>query len=178
MSLKKEFDENIRKALQKEMSVGSILAVPELEKVVINIGVGKMRENKTYIAEAEKDIEAIAGQRPVRKNAKVSISNFKLRQGQLAGFSVTLRGKKMWDFYEKLVTIVLPRVRDFRGVDIKSFDGSGNYSLGFSDHVAFPEIDPNKISHIKPLQVTIKTTARNDEDSTKLLKALGMPFRK
>jgi len=174
--LKEEFEKTIKKSLQKELEVSSSQAVPQFEKIVVNMGIGKMRENKKFVEEAIKDLTQITGQSVSKRKAKVSISNFKLRKGQLAGLSVTLRGNKMWDFYEKLVTIVLPRVKDFRGVTRKSFDDGGNYNLGLEEHVVFSEIDPNSITFNKPLQVTINTTSKNSEVGYKLLKALKMPF--
>lgn len=178
MTLKEEYENKIKQELQKTMNKSTVVAVPKIEKIVINMGVGRMRENKAYIEECVKDLVVIAGQSPSKRKAKMSISNFKLRKGQLNGLTVTLRGKRMWDFYEKLVTIVLPRVKDFRGLSVKSFDKTGNYSIGFREHVVFPEIDPNKVTHIKPLQVTITTSAKDDKEGLILLTALKMPFKK
>lgn len=175
--MKDLYETKIKEELKKELNLDSISAVPALKKITVNIGVGSNRENKAFVKEAFGDLTAITGQKPSERLAKVSISNFKLRQGQLAGMTVTLRGKKMWDFYEKFVKIVLPRVKDFRGISPKSFDGSGNYNLGILEHIIFPEIDPNKMAYNKSMQVTISTSARNDESGFKLLKALGMPFR-
>ncbi len=176
MSLKQEFNEKIKKTLQKDLKQESALAVPMLEKVVINMGVGKNKDNKQYIAEAMQDVSTIAGQKSIDRKSRKSISNFKLRRGQIVGVTVTLRGDKMWDFYEKLVKIVLPRVKDFRGVSRKSFDGYGNYNLGMKDLMVFPEIDANKVVFNKPLQITIKTTAGDNERGYALLKVLGLPF--
>lgn len=177
MSLKKEFEENIRENLKKDMGLSSVYAVPNIEKIVINMGLGKVRENKAFITESFEDMTVITGQKPVKRASKKSISNFKIRKGQLAGVSVTLRGQKMWDFYEKLVRIVLPRVKDFRGVTKKAFDRNGNYNIGLREHLVFPEIDANKVVHNKPMQITIKTTAVKDDSAYILLKALGMPFK-
>ncbi len=177
MTLKEEYQKTISEQLMKELNLSSKLAVPKLKKIVINMGVGRNRDNKQFIEEAINDVTMISGQKPSLRKAKVSISNFKLRQGQLAGISVTLRGDRMWDFYEKLVKIVFPRMKDFRGISPKSFDGNGNYNIGFTEHIIFPEIDANKVSYIKPLQVTISTSAKNDEEGYKLLKALYMPFK-
>ncbi len=176
MSLHKEYSEKIRGELKKELDLSSIDGVPKLEKIVVNMGVGKMRDNKAFIAECLADMIAITGQMPSKRKAKVSISNFKLRQGQLSGIMVTLRGEKMWDFYEKFVKVVLPRVKDFRGVTKKYFDSQGNYSLGLKEHLIFPEIDANKITYTKPLQITMKIKAGSKKSSYSLLKALGMPF--
>lgn len=178
MSLKEEYEKSIKKELEKTMALDNLNAVPEIEKIVINMGVGSNRENKAYIEEAIKDLADLSGQQPVKRPAKLSISNFKLRKGQLTGLTVTLRGKRMWDFYEKLVKIVLPRVKDFRGLNPKAFDGTGNYSIGLSEHIVFPEIDANRIQHIKPLQITVNTSAKDDKSGYELLKALKMPFNK
>ena len=177
MSLKTEYNEKIRKTLKEQDKYTSMEAVPKIEKIVINMGVGKMRDNKGFIEECLADMTSISGQKPVTRKATVSISNFKLRKGQLAGIMVTLRGDRMWDFYQKLVTVVFPRVKDFRGVTRKYFDGNGNYNIGLREHLVFPEIDANKITYTKPLQITIKTTARTDDQAYSLLKALGMPYR-
>lgn len=178
MSLRKEFNENIRPNLQKEMGANSILAVPTLEKIVINMGIGKTKENKQFLEEALSDMTKIAGQKPVMTKSRVAISNFKLRKGVVIGIAVTLRGEKMWDFYEKLVRIAFPRVKDFRGISKKSFDGRGNYNIGFKDMLVFPEIDANRINFVKPMQITIKTTATNDKDAYQMLKSLDLPFTK
>lgn len=177
MSLKTEFDQKIKEDIKNQHKLTTIDAVPTMEKIVINMGVGKMRDNKAFMEESMSDLTAIASQMPVKRKAKVSISNFKLRKGQIVGVSVTLRGAKMWDFYEKLVKIVLPRVKDFRGVTKKYFDNDGNYSLGLKEHLIFPEIDANKITYTKSLQVTIKTSKKDKELAYSLLKATGMPFR-
>jgi large subunit ribosomal protein L5 len=178
MNLKENFDKNLRNDLKKELGLKNTFEVPTINKIVINMGVGKNKDSKPFIEEAIKDMLVISGQSPSKRIAKTSISNFKLRKGQLTGLTVTLRGNRMWEFYEKFVTIVLPRVKDFRGVNEKSFDGQGNYSLGLSEHIVFPEIDANKVIHIKPLQVTITTSAKNNKSGLELLKALQMPFRK
>lgn len=177
MTLKEEYQKTISENLKKELELNSIFAVPKIEMIVINMGIGRNRDNKQFVEEAINEVTMISGQKPALRKAKVSISNFKLRQGQLAGISATLRGDRMWDFYEKLVKIVFPRMKDFRGISPKSFDGAGNYNIGFSEQIIFPEIDANKVIYNKPLQVTISTTAKNDEDAYKLLKALYMPFR-
>ena len=174
--LREDFNKTIKPKLKDDMKASSILAVPGLEKIVINMGVGKMKDNKQYIAEALQEMAVIAGQKPSERRSRVSISNFKLRKGQLVGVSVTLRGEKMWDFYEKLVTIVFPRVKDFRGITKKNFDGKGNYNFVLKEVVVFPEIDANKVVFNKPVQVTIKTTAGDNEKGYALLKALNMPF--
>lgn len=175
--LKEKFETKIKEDLKKELGLDSISAVPALKKITVNIGIGKNRDSKTYVQEALSDMTLITGQKPSERKAKVSIANFKLRKGQVIGLTVTLRGKKMWDFFEKLVTIVLPRVKDFRGINPKSFDGNGNYNLGIREHIVFPEIDANKMAYNKSFEVTMSTSAKTDEAGFKLLKALGMPFR-
>ncbi len=177
MTLKEHFEKKVKADLKKELELTSVAAVPTIKKVTINMGIGKNRETKAFVQEAISDLSLISGQKPSGRSAKSSISNFKLRKGQLVGLTVTLRGKKMWDFYEKLVKIVLPRVKDFRGISPKSFDGTGNYNLGLGEHIVFPEIDPNKVGFAKSLQVTVSTSANTDDIGHKLLKALGMPFR-
>jgi large subunit ribosomal protein L5 len=177
MTLREQFETKFKQELQKELGVTSSAAVPAIKKITVNMGIGKNRDNKAFVQEAINDMTVISGQKPSGRNATTSISNFKLRKGQMVGLTVTLRGKKMWDFYEKLVKIVLPRVKDFRGVSSRSFDGTGNYNLGLREHIVFPEIDPNKIGFAKSLQVTVSTSATKDSDGHKLLKALGMPFR-
>lgn len=178
MSMKEDFDKKIKQELKSDLGFDTIAAVPKLEKITVNMGIGKLRENKAFVQEAISDIQAISGQKPSLRNSRMAISNFKLRKGQTIGISVTLRGKRMWDFYEKLVKIVMPRIKDFQGVSPKSFDGSGNYNFGLREVIVFPEIDPNRTSYSKTLQVTISTSAQNDEEGYKLLKALEMPFRK
>ena len=178
MSMQEDYDKTIKNKIKNEMSLKSVSEVPTIKKITVNMGIGGNRENKNFVKEAIDDLTKIAGQKVSERKAKVSIANFKLRKGQLAGLTVTLRGKRMWDFYEKLVRIVLPRVRDFQGVSEKSFDGYGNYNLGLSEHTIFPEVDPNKITYNKPLQVTVNTSAQSDELGRKLLSELGMPFRK
>ena len=149
-----------------------------LGKIVVSIGTGKFKDDSKYLESAAEDLQVITGQKPAVRPAKKAIAGFKLRAGDPVGLMVTLRGKRMRDFFEKLVSIVLPRLRDFHGVSLKSFDGRGNYSLGIEEHTVFPEIDPNKVGKTKGLEVTIVTTAENDEEGLELLKELGMPFEK
>jgi len=177
MSIKEDFNAKLKTELTKDLGLSSISAVPVIKAITLNMGIGSNRENKAFVKEAIEELSAITGQKPVLRKAKSSISNFKFRKGQLAGLSVTLRGDRMWDFYEKFVKITLPRFKDFQGVSKKSFDGGGNYNIGIKEQSVFPEIDPNKILYNKPLQVTINTSAKNDEFGFKLLKALNMPFR-
>jgi len=149
-----------------------------LEKIVVSMGTGKQSDDSKYLESATNDLEVITGQKPAVRSAKKAIAAFKLRAGEPVGLMVTLRGKRMRDFFEKLVNIVLPRLRDFHGVSRKSFDGSGNYSLGIEEHTVFPEIDPNKVGRVKGLEVTIVTTAGDDKEGLELLEKLGMPFEK
>lgn len=149
-----------------------------LEKIVVSMGVGKQKDDSKYLESAAEDLQVITGQKVVLRAAKKAIAGFKLRAGDPVGLVVTLRGKRMQFFFEKLVHIVLPRLRDFHGVPLKSFDGGGNYSLGIEEHTVFPEIDPNNVGKIKGLEVTIVTTAKTDEEGLALLESLGMPFEK
>ena len=160
----------------KEFSFTNKLRTPIVEKVVVSIGLGEALTSSNVIEAAKKDLQLITGQRPIETKAKKSVANFKLREGQVIGLSVTLRSKNMWYFLDRLLNIALPRVRDFRGVPKKSFDGNGNYSLGLSEQVMFPEIDYNEIDKLRGLQINIVTTAYNDSESKKLLELLGLPF--
>ena len=160
----------------KEFNFTNKLRTPIVEKVVVSIGLGEALTSSNIIEAAKKDLQLITGQRPIETKAKKSVANFKLREGQVIGLSVTLRSKNMWYFLDRLLNIALPRVRDFRGVPKKSFDGNGNYSLGLSEQVMFPEIDYNEIDKLRGLQINIVTTAYNDSESKKLLELLGLPF--
>ena len=162
--------------LQQEFAITNVMAVPRLEKVVINVGMGEAIANIKFLDDATEELTQIAGQRPTVTRARKSIANFKLRQGMAIGCRVTLRGERMWDFLDRLITVALPRVRDFRGVPTKSFDGRGNYTLGIRDHSIFPEIDFSKLEKTKGMNITIVTTAGNDERALYLLRELGMPF--
>ncbi|MBI2621892.1 MAG: 50S ribosomal protein L5 [Candidatus Levybacteria bacterium] len=172
------FNTNIAGNLKKELGLKNKYAVPRLKKIVINMGIKDALADKKNIEIATEVLAKISGQKPKVTKARKSISTFKLREGDKIGVMVTLRRKRMYDFYEKLVKIVLPRLRDFRGVTTKSFDGRGNYSLGFSESIVFPEIDPSKIEKVQSLEVTIITSAANDREGELLLRALGMPFQK
>jgi large subunit ribosomal protein L5 len=160
----------------KEFSHRNTMEAPRLDKIVLNIGLGEALQNPKALDSAAADIAAIAGQKPVINRAKRSIANFKVRQGNPIGIMVTVRGDRMWEFYDRLVNAALPRIRDFRGVSNKGFDGRGNYSLGLREQLIFPEIDYDKIDRIRGLQVVIVTTARTDEEGKRLLQLLGMPF--
>ena len=176
MNLREKFNKELVPQLQEKLGIKNVMAVPKLTKVVINMGVGEALTDKKHLESAVNDLESIAGQKAVVTKAKKSVANFKLREGQVIGLSVTLRSKNMWYFLDRLLNIALPRVRDFRGVPKKSFDGNGNYSLGLSEQVMFPEIDYNEIDKLRGLQINIVTTAYNDSESKKLLELLGMPF--
>jgi len=170
---KSEKFDNIAKKLGYDNSMSAL----KLSKIIINMGVGRYKDDKTFLESAKKDIALITGQKPAARPAKKSISGFKLRQGEVVGFTATLRGQRMKAFYEKLIGAVLPRLRDFRGVSAKSFDNGGSYTLGLSDHSVFPEIDANKLDKIKNIQITIVTTAKDKKNSYEFLKARGFPFR-
>ena len=177
-NLMTKFNTKIINDLKNELGIKNFLAVPKLSKIVINVGIKDALSDKKNIDNALIILAEITGQKPKVNKAKKSIATFKLREGDKIGAMVTLRGKRMYDFYEKLVGVVLPRLRDFRGVSIKSFDGRGNYSLGFSEAIVFPEIDPSGIEKIQGLEISIVTTARDDKEGMALLKSLGMPFAK
>ncbi len=164
-------------ALVKHFKYTNVMAVPKLEKIVINMGLGEAVANAKIMDVAVGELGQIAGQRPVMTRAKKSIANFKLRQHMPIGAAVTLRGERMYEFFDRLTSVVLPRVRDFRGVSMKSFDGRGNYTLGLRDQLIFPEISYEKVDKIRGMNVTIVTTARTDDEARELLKQLGMPFR-
>ncbi len=177
-ALKARYRKEIVPELMKELGLDNVMQVPGMEKIVINIGMGEAIEDKKALDAAVKDIEIIAGQKPVITKAKKSIANFKLREGFSVGVKVTLRGEKMWSLLDRLVNVALPRVRDFRGVSPKSFDGRGNYTLGLREQLIFPEVDFDTIDKIRGMEITFVTTAKDDEQGTALLKHLGMPFRK
>lgn len=176
--LQEKYEKEIKTELSKEFGIKNKLAVPKIEKVVINAGVGALSKNQGAMDALKKDISVITGQMPSVRNAKVSIASFSLRAGMPVGLSVTLRGEKMYSFLDRLFSIALPRLRDFRGVPVKSFDGKGNYTLGFAEHTVFPEIDPTKSAAAHGLEITIVTTAGSVEKGKKLLELLGMPFQK
>ena len=177
-ALKERYRKDIVPVLMKELELDNVMQVPDLKKIVVNIGVGEALDDAKTLDAAVKDIEAITGQKPVITTAKKSIANFKLREGRQIGIKVTLRGDKMWSLMDRLVNIALPRVRDFRGISTKSFDGRGNYTLGLREQLIFPEIDYDKIDKIRGMEITFVTSAENDEQGAALLSKLGMPFRK
>ena len=164
--------------MQKAFNYGNTMQVPRISKVVVNIGVGEALENAKALESAVSDLAAIAGQKPLQMKARKSIANFKLREGRVIGTKVTLRGPRMWAFLDRLLNIALPRVRDFRGVSANSFDGRGNYTLGLKDQLVFPEIEYDKIDKLRGMEVTIVTTAPDDDQARALLQLLGMPFKK
>jgi large subunit ribosomal protein L5 len=174
--LKERYQKEVVPGLMKDFGYGNVMQVPRLTKIVLNIGMGEATQNAKAMEAAERDITAISGQKPVITRAKRSISTFKIRKGMPIGIKVTLRGDRMWEFYDRLVSIVLPRIREFQGVPRKAFDGMGNYSLGFTEQTAFPEIEYEKIDRARGLEVSIVTTAGNDEHARRLLELLGMPF--
>lgn len=176
--LKTLYKEEVLPALVKEFNYKNVMQAPKLEKIVINIGLGEAKDNAKLLESAVEELRKITGQQPVIAKAKKSVSNFKLREGQPIGTKVTLRGQKMEDFFDKLVNIALPRVRDFRGVSPKSFDGRGNYALGIKEQLIFPEIVFDEVEQIRGMDIIIVTTAETDEEGRALLAKLGMPFAK
>jgi large subunit ribosomal protein L5 len=175
--LKEKYLKEIKPALQKELGLENSMAVPRLEKIVLNMGLGEATQNAKMMDPLVADLASIAGQKPVTTRAKKSIAAFKVREGMPIGAMVTLRGDTMYEFLDRLIAIALPRVRDFRGVSTKSFDGRGNYTLGMRDQLIFPEIDYAKVDKLKGLNVTIVTSAKDDNQARALLKQFGMPFR-
>jgi large subunit ribosomal protein L5 len=175
--LRSRYEKEVSQSLMKELELKNPMAVPRLHKIVVNMGVGEATQNAKLIDPAVNELGQITGQKPVTTRAKKSIAAFKVREGMPIGAMVTLRGDRMYEFFDRLVSIVLPRVRDFRGVSTKSFDGRGNYTLGLHDQLIFPEIDYSKVDKLKGMNVTIVTTARSDDQARSLLKHLGMPFR-
>ena len=171
------YEQDLKPALTKEFNYKSPMEIPRLDKIILNMGLGEAIQNIKVLDAAMEELALIAGQRPVVTRARKSIASFKLREGMPIGCMVTLRRVRMYDFFNKLVNVTLPRVRDFRGLSDKSFDGRGNYTLGIKEHIIFPEIDYDKIDKIKGLNITIVTTAKTDEEGKALLKMMGMPFR-
>lgn len=174
--LKSKFEDEIVSQMVKEYKYRNKLMVPKILKTVVNVGLGEALVSSNVVQIVSRDLQAITGQKPIERKAKKSIANFKLREGQIIGLTVTLRGDNMWHFLDRLLNIALPRVRDFRGVSSKSFDGNGNYSLGLTEQVIFPEIDYNEIDKLRGMQINIVTSSDSDIESRKLLELLGMPF--
>jgi len=174
--LRQRYEEEVRAALVKEFEYQNPMEVPRLTKISVNIGLGEALTNSKAVDAAVGDLTIITGQKPVITKAKRSIAQFKIREGNTIGAKVTLRGQRMWDFLERLTRLALPRLRDFRGVPTKSFDGRGNYSLGLREQLAFPEIDYDKVDRLRGLEMTVVTTAKTDEEGQRLLALLGVPF--
>lgn len=176
--LEEQYKEQVTPALLREFNYQNPMQVPDLEKIVLNIGLGEARENARAVDTASADLATITGQKPIVTRASKSIANFRIREGMPIGVMVTLRGKRMWEFFDRLIGAALPRIRDFRGCPTKAFDGRGNYSLGVREQLIFPEIDYDKVDRIRGMQVNIITSAVNDEEGKRLLELLGMPFAK
>ena len=174
--LKARYDEKLRGQLKDELDLGNIMQVPRLTKVVINMGVGAATGQASLLEGAVRDLTTIAGQKPVITRAKKSIAGFKLREGNAIGTKVTLRGDRMWEFMDRLISIAIPRIRDFRGLNPRSFDGSGNYTFGLTEQLVFPEIDYDKVLQVRGMDITIVTTARDDDEGRALLLAVGFPL--
>lgn len=176
--MQERYQKEVAPALFKSFNFRNVMQVPRIEKVVVNIGLGEALDNPKALEAAVSDLATITGQKPVTNKARKSIANFKLREGRLIGAKVTLRGDRMWAFLDRVINIALPRVRDFRGVSANAFDGRGNYTLGLRDQLVFPEIDYDKIDKLRGMEITIVTSAENDEQARTLLQMLGMPFSK
>ena len=176
--LKAKYESEVRPALTDKFNYTSVMAVPKIDKIVLNMGVGDATQNSKLLDEAVEELGLIAGQKPLITKAKKSIAGFRLREGMSIGAKVTLRGTRMYDFLDKLINVSLPRVRDFHGVSNKSFDGHGNYTLGVREQLIFPEIDYDKVNHVRGLEIVIVTTANSDEEGHELLAQMGMPFAK
>jgi large subunit ribosomal protein L5 len=175
--LKERYAKEVAPALKKEFGYSNVMAIPKLQKIVVNMGLGEATQNAKIVDTGADEVAKITGQKPVATRAKKSIAQFKVRQGMPIGAMVTLRGDRMWDFLDRLISVALPRVRDFRGVSAKGFDGRGNYTLGLKDQLLFPEIDYMKVDKARGMNISVVTTAKSDEESRKLLQLLGMPFR-
>ena len=176
--LKEKFQKEVTPALMSKFNYKSVMEVPKIEKIVVNMGIGDAVQNAKVLDNAVEELTLITGQRPVVTKAKNSIAGFRLREGMPIGAKVTLRGERMYEFFDKLVSVSLPRVRDFRGISKKAFDGRGNYTLGIREQLIFPEIDYDKVSKVRGMDIVIVTTANTDEEARELLTAFGMPFQK
>ena len=175
--LKDAYNSTIKASLQKDLGIKNVMAIPKITKIVVNMGVGEASQNAKLLDGAVSDMTAITGQKPVITKARKSVANFKLREGMGVGCRVTLRGDQMWEFLDRLVNVALPRIRDFKGVSPKAFDGRGNYTLGLKEQIIFPEIEYDKVDKIRGMDITICTTATTNEDGFALLKQFSMPFR-
>jgi large subunit ribosomal protein L5 len=175
---KKLYKEKISGELAKELGLDNVMEAPQLKKITLNAGIGDFRENREAVEAFESELSMLSGQKPSPRKARLSEAGFKIKKGDIVGYKVTIRGERMWAFLDKLINVVLPQVRDFKGLSLKSFDSRGNYSLGITEHVIFPEIDPNKVRGIRGLQVTLSLDAQNKEHAQKFLEKLGVPFTK
>ena len=176
--LRVKYDTEIRAALKEQLGLGNIMEVPRLEKIVVNMGVGKATQQPSLLEGAVRDLEQITGQKPLVTKARKSIASFKLREGNAIGAKVTLRGDRMWEFFDRLVALAIPRIRDFRGLPTTGFDGRGNYTFGVTEQLIFPEIDYDKVDSPRGMDITFVTTARTDDEGKALLDAFGFPFRR
>ena len=176
--LKERYASELRPALQAELGLGNVMQVPRLEKIVLNCGVGRATQQQSLLDGAVTDLTVITGQKPLVTRARKSIAGFKLREGNAIGAKVTLRGNRMWEFYDRLVSVAIPRIRDFRGMNPASFDGRGNYTFGVTEQLIFPEIDYDNIDSVRGMDISIVTTAATDDEGRALLRALGFPFRR
>jgi large subunit ribosomal protein L5 len=175
--LKERYDAELRAKLKEELGLGNIMEAPRLVKIVVNSGVGKATQQQSLLEGAQRDLEAITGQKPAITRAKKSIAGFKLREGQPIGVKVTLRGDRAWEFLDRLISLAIPRIRDFRGLNATSFDGQGNYTFGVTEQLIFPELEYDKIDTTRGMDITIVTTARTDDEGRAFLRAFGFPFR-
>jgi len=176
--LKKRYNEELRTKLQSELTLGNIMEVPGLQKIVLNMGVGEALKQQSLLEGAVRDLETITGQKALVTKARKSIANFKLREGNSIGAKVTLRGDRMWEFLDRLISIAIPRIRDFRGLDPRSFDGHGNYTFGVTEQLIFPEVDYDKVDATRGMDITIVTTARTDDEGRALMRSFGFPFKR
>lgn len=176
--LKEKYLNEVKKALVEKFNYSNVMEIPKIEKITVNMGLGQGKDNQKYIQAAIEEMGIITGQRPVATRAKKSVANFKVREGMTVGAKVTLRGEQMYEFLDRLVTIALPRVRDFRGVSANAFDGRGNYTLGVKEQMIFPEIEYDKVDAVRGMDITFVTTAKTDEEAKALLALMGMPFSK
>jgi len=175
--LKQRYVDELRSRLQRELGLRNVMEVPTLEKIVVNMGVGKATQQPSLIEGAQRDLEVITGQKPVVTRARRSIAGFKLRQGMAIGVKATLRGDRAWEFFDRLLSLAIPRIRDFRGLSPRSFDGHGNYTFGVNEQLIFPEVDYDRIDTVRGMDITIVTTARTDDEGRAFLRAFGFPFR-
>ena len=176
--LKVRYDTELRAKIKDDLGLPNVMLVPRMEKIIVNMGVGRATQQASLIEGAQRDLEVITGQKPVVTRAKKSIAGFKLREGNSIGAKVTMRGDRMWEFFDRLVSLAIPRIRDFRGLSPKAFDGRGNYTFGVNEQLIFPEVDYDKIDTPRGMDITIVTTARNDSEGRALLDAFGFPFRR